>query len=78
MVEWDLSSTQESMITASVFLGELLGTLIWGPVSDKFGRKNAFAFSCGIVVISGILSAISPNYIALIVFRFFFKINYYL
>jgi len=36
--EWDLSSTQTSGITAAVFLGAMSGTLLLGPLGDKFGR----------------------------------------
>lgn len=37
--EWQLSSTQESLLSTVVFAGMLLGSYTWGLVSDNYGRK---------------------------------------
>lgn len=37
--EWELSSTQETLLSTVVFAGMLLGAYLWGLVSDNFGRK---------------------------------------
>ena len=49
--EWDLSSHQTSGITASVFLGAMSGTLLLGPLGDKFGRVRLISlFFIGIKI----------------------------
>lgn len=38
--KWNLSSTQESLITTVVFAGMLIGAYSWGVISDKYGRRQ--------------------------------------
>lgn len=44
-------------------LGVLLGSIIFGHLSDKLGRKPVFFFSLVLQVIFGILAGIAPEYI---------------
>eukprot|EP01101_Sappina_pedata_P005667 TRINITY_DN2650_c0_g1_i1.p1 TRINITY_DN2650_c0_g1~~TRINITY_DN2650_c0_g1_i1.p1 ORF type:complete len:118 (-),score=28.34 TRINITY_DN2650_c0_g1_i1:108-461(-) len=37
--EWDLTSTQEAMISTVVFIGMLVGAWLWGQISDNYGRR---------------------------------------
>jgi MFS family permease len=41
----------------------------WGPVADKYGRKNAFLMASSLICSSGFLSGVAPNYKTLVVFR---------
>lgn len=36
---WNISMWQVSLIGSSVFLGKLIGSLVWGNLSDKIGRR---------------------------------------
>lgn len=45
-------------------LGVLLGSIIFGHLSDKLGRKPVFFFSLVLQVIFGILAGIAPEYIS--------------
>jgi len=47
-----------------------IGQLIYGPVSDMFGRKPPLYFGLGLFVLASIGSAFAPNAEVLIVFRF--------
>ncbi|CAK9138378.1 unnamed protein product [Ilex paraguariensis] len=38
--EWELSSTEESLITTVVFAGMLIGAYSWGLISDNYGRRQ--------------------------------------
>ena len=40
--QWDLSPSEESLITTVVFAGMLVGAYTWGLVSDNFGRRQVF------------------------------------
>lgn len=37
--EWELSSSEESLITTVVFAGMLVGAYSWGIISDNYGRR---------------------------------------
>ncbi|KAJ0965541.1 hypothetical protein J5N97_026679 [Dioscorea zingiberensis] len=69
--EWKLSSNEESMITSVVFVGMLLGAYAWGIVSDNYGRRMGFLYTAVVMSGAGLLSSFSPNYISLIIIRFF-------
>ncbi|CAB9498655.1 Synaptic vesicle 2-related protein [Seminavis robusta] len=68
--EWGLTSEQTSSITAAVFLGAMTGTLILGPLGDKFGRKPVFVLSAAIIAIFGLLTAVANSLAVLIIIRF--------
>ncbi|KAL9256231.1 Organic cation/carnitine transporter 7-like protein, partial [Drosera capensis] len=66
--QWNLSSTQESLITSAVFAGMLIGAYLWGVVSDKYGRR-VFFITATVTSTAGVLSAFAPNYASLIFLR---------
>ncbi|XP_076873907.1 solute carrier family 22 member 2 [Brachyhypopomus gauderio] len=72
VTEFDLVCTDAwlaDMFQATLGVGFLIGSITIGYLADKFGRKMSFLMSCLLNGIAGILVAISPNYIALLVFR---------
>ncbi|XP_021769773.1 organic cation/carnitine transporter 7-like [Chenopodium quinoa] len=73
--EWNLSSEQESLITTVVFAGMLVGAYSWGLVSDRYGRRKGFLATAMITSIAGLLSAVAPNYITLLICRCFVGIG---
>lgn len=48
-----------------------LGTLVWGPLSDHFGRKPILIVGLGLYVVASALCSITPNVDGLIVSRIF-------
>ncbi|CAI8052840.1 Synaptic vesicle 2-related protein [Geodia barretti] len=42
--QWGLSHAEAATITSVVFVGFLLGGLIWGVISDIIGRKSVSIF----------------------------------
>ncbi|XP_074319277.1 organic cation/carnitine transporter 7-like isoform X2 [Silene latifolia] len=66
---WNLSPAQESLITTVVFAGMLLGAYSWGLISDKYGRRIGFFVPAMVTSAAGLLSAVSPNYIVLLISR---------
>jgi MFS family permease len=68
--EWtDVSDFGLTMLQTMVFIGELLGCFIWGPMADRFGRRPAFFLSNLGLVVFGALSAVAWNFWSLVVFR---------
>ncbi|CAI9098982.1 OLC1v1035725C1 [Oldenlandia corymbosa var. corymbosa] len=68
--EWDLSSSEESLISTVVFAGMLIGAYLWGHVSDNCGRKKGFLGAAMFNAAAGFFSAFSPNYACLVTLRF--------
>ena len=55
----------------SVFLGAMgLGQMIYGPLSDRFGRKPILTFGLILYVVSGIAATFAPSFGALLAARF--------
>ncbi|XP_037104126.1 solute carrier family 22 member 7-like isoform X2 [Syngnathus acus] len=72
--EWDLVCERKKMnrSTATIFfLGVMLGSAIFGQLSDRFGRKTALLVSYVITMIFGFGSALSTNFAMFAVMRFF-------
>ncbi|XP_055696243.1 organic cation transporter protein-like [Lutzomyia longipalpis] len=65
VTEWDMVCSK-SFLTAtsdSLFMvGVLLGSIIFGHLSDKMGRKPIFFASLVIQVVFGVLAGIAPEY----------------
>eukprot|EP00747_Dinoflagellata_sp_TGD_P031066 gnl/TRDRNA2_/TRDRNA2_135048_c0_seq1.p1 gnl/TRDRNA2_/TRDRNA2_135048_c0~~gnl/TRDRNA2_/TRDRNA2_135048_c0_seq1.p1 ORF type:complete len:470 (-),score=55.39 gnl/TRDRNA2_/TRDRNA2_135048_c0_seq1:335-1744(-) len=62
-VEWpDVRGVELAMLTTVVFVGELLGAIIWGPLADRMGRKRAFLASNLAIISFGVLSAAAPSF----------------
>lgn len=54
--EWNLSSTEESLITTAVFAGLVVGAYAWGLVADNYGRRHTFSLALFIFVLPLFLS----------------------
>jgi len=66
--EWP--DVQIWILTPIVFLGELIGCFIWGPLADKHGRRLSFTISNLLLVTTGVLAAFAPTYSTLVILRF--------
>ncbi|KAL2533336.1 Organic cation/carnitine transporter 7 [Abeliophyllum distichum] len=69
--EWTLSPTEESFLTTAVFGGMLVGAYFWGFISDAYGRRTGIQGAVVVVAGAGLLSASSPDYKLLIIYRCF-------
>ncbi|XP_040920314.1 solute carrier family 22 member 2-like [Toxotes jaculatrix] len=57
------------MFQSTLNVGFLAGSFAFGYLADRFGRKMSFLMSNILNVISGIVVAVAPNYITILVFR---------
>lgn len=75
-IEFNLGSSEKSLLASIVFIGLLIGPLISSKISDKFGRKLIIVSGTLIVVIFGNLAAIfATDYFWLVLLRFLMGIG---
>lgn len=55
---------------ATFFAGLCLGQLVYGPLSDKVGRKKPLIFGLSLYIFASLVCAMSQNIETLLVFRF--------
>jgi len=68
--EWTLSKEQTATIISLVFIGAMVGNLIFGPAGDRLGRRPIF-YICSLTIgMFGIATSFVRGYIALILLRF--------
>ena len=67
-----MTSTDEGILTAVIFLGMMLGGWIWGSMADqpKYGRIKVLQYSLFINALFGVLSSVAFNFWMLLVIRF--------
>jgi DHA1 family bicyclomycin/chloramphenicol resistance-like MFS transporter len=52
------------------FVGMALGQLVYGPVSDRIGRRPTIMFGCGLFVVSSLVCALATSIEMLVAARF--------
>ncbi|KAI6654900.1 Synaptic vesicle 2-related protein-like isoform X1 [Oopsacas minuta] len=67
---WSLSSYDVAIITVVVFAGEALGSLAWGILSDKFGRRRILWISTFFLVYFGLVTSLAPTFNWVLTVRF--------
>ncbi len=63
----DFPSTREggfgfSLLFSIVFVGDLLGTVLWAHIGDKWGRRVTFVGTSCLAAITSMLSAFAPTF----------------
>ncbi|KAJ1819865.1 hypothetical protein LPJ60_003534 [Coemansia sp. RSA 2675] len=59
---FSISNSRIGLMSSSMFLGLMCGALIWGPVSDKFGRLVAYRWTLVITAVFGLLASAAPTF----------------
>lgn len=70
--QWNLvcdSSWWISTGDSAFMIGVMMGSMIFGYLSDKFGRKPTFIICLLIQLLSGVIVGIAPNFPTFVAFR---------
>ncbi|WP_276944171.1 MFS transporter, partial [Ferrimicrobium acidiphilum] len=73
--QWGLSASETGLINSITLLSAFFGAIIFGRISDKLGRKKVYGMEAALMVLGAVLSAFSPSFIWLLVFRFILGIG---
>jgi DHA1 family bicyclomycin/chloramphenicol resistance-like MFS transporter len=63
--------TDIQLTLSASFYGMAVGSLVNGPLTDRYGRKRPAAIGISLFVIASIVCALSPNLTVLMIARFF-------
>ncbi|XP_028417043.1 putative transporter SVOPL [Dendronephthya gigantea] len=69
--DWNISAITAGALTLSIPVGMTLGTMVWGLMSDIYGRKRSIVTSATFILVSALVSAFSTNYYWLWISLFF-------
>jgi MFS transporter, PHS family, inorganic phosphate transporter len=67
--QWNLSSDQTALLSASTLIASAVGALVFGRIADIVGRKKMYGVEILILAIGAIASAFAPDLTWLIIFR---------
>ncbi|MDG2113769.1 MAG: MFS transporter, partial [Actinomycetota bacterium] len=71
----EAESPQISLIVTTYFLGMALGQVLWGPLSDRFGRIPAMNVGVGLYIVAAVASALAPSLSTMLAARFVWGIG---
>src|SRR5206468_6106156 len=66
---FDVSPAQAGLTISVVVLALACGAWIWGPLSDRYGRKRSIVLACALLVPPTLGAALAPSFALLLVFR---------
>ena len=67
---WSVSTELSALMTGTLFIGMMVGSSMWGYVSDVHGRRKVVIFTGVGCVLFGVLSSLSGSFFELLVYRF--------
>ncbi|MBN0524040.1 MFS transporter, partial [Pseudomonas aeruginosa] len=73
--EFQLSPLLTGLVTSSIMVGTIVGNIIGGWLTDKYGRDSVFMADMFFFVISAIAAGLAPNVWVLIGARFLMGIG---
>lgn len=63
-------STRVSMLLTAFFIGMALGPWLYGPASDRFGRRTPLFAGLALYAVAGVAAAVAPNWQTMVIARF--------
>ncbi len=67
---WKLNNVEIGLLGSIALVGALIGSIAFGILADKFGRKKIYGTEAVLMALGAFLSAFSPTFLWLIISRF--------
>ena len=58
---WNLTGFQSGIVLAGAGIGTVLGSILWGRLADKFGRKHAYVWCIVVLIVFTAISVFTPT-----------------
>lgn len=71
VVEFGSDLTTAQLALTLYLVGIALGQLVWGPLSDRFGRRPMLLLGLGVSLVAGLAGALAPSIEVLVASRWF-------
>jgi MFS family permease len=65
------TSTQNGLLNTAYLVGAVIGSLVFGYLTDLWGRKKLFTVTLGLYLVAAFLTAFSWDFWSFAIFRFF-------
>ena len=69
LCEWNLNGLEEALSTSSLYFGALVGSLIWGTIADKYGRKDTLIIMLLWIGVFGFVTSFTNTLVPYVVLR---------
>ncbi|XP_066929402.1 putative transporter svop-1 [Clytia hemisphaerica] len=69
--QWELTSSELTLITVVFLVGEGVGSWYWGRMADIYGRKMILIMATVFTIYFTLMSAASPSFFFYLILRFF-------
>lgn len=74
--EFNITSPTAQILPMSMYLfGYILGPLLFGPLSETYGRRSIMTSTFVLFTIFTMACAVAPNFTSLLIFRFITGVN---
>jgi len=67
--EFKIDTKAQGHLISAIFIGMGIGSLFWGRISNRIGRKSGLMWSLGLYGMISMISAFAPDYTSLYVLR---------
>lgn len=67
---WHLTALDLSLLGSTSLIAAAIGSALFGRLADRLGRKRIYGFELAVLATGAIASALAPNLIWLVAFRF--------
>src|SRR6266550_4275909 len=67
---WNLNKFEISLLGSTSLIAAALGSIFFGRLADYVGRRSIYGFTLIVLAAGAIASALSPNVVWLLIFRF--------
>ncbi|MEO8688020.1 MAG: MFS transporter [Solirubrobacteraceae bacterium] len=67
--DFDVTPSQAGLTISVVVLAVALAGWIWGPLSDRFGRRRSLLLASGLLVLPSLAAAVAPTFTTLLILR---------
>ena len=60
--DFDVSPARTGLTISVVVLAVAVGGWVWGPLSDRYGRKRSMTLASGLLVVPSLAAAVAPSF----------------